>query len=302
MTKFNWINSMTKFFLVLIFAALIPETASAGIDAAINEATAPIASAIGAIVFFKIPVFGAQLPVVVLWLVIGAVFFTFRMGFVNVWGFKHAIQLVRGDYANSNDSGEVSHFQALATAVSGTVSIGNIGGVAVAVTVGGPGATFWLIMAGFLGMSTKFVECTLGIKYRTENPDGSVSGGPMYYLRKGFSECGMEGFGMFMGTFYAIGIFIGALGIGNMFQSNQAYVQLNNITNGLFDSLGWLVGIAMAAVVFAVIVGGIKSIARVTEKIVPFMAIFYCFFALIIIFMNGSAIPEAISNIFSVVY
>jgi len=221
------------------------------------------------------------------------------MGFVNVWGFKHAIQLVRGDYDNPNNSGEVSHFQALATAVSGTVSIGNIGGVAVAVTVGGPGATFWLIMAGFLGMSTKFVECTLGIKYRTENPDGSVSGGPMYYFRKGFSECGMEGFGKFMGTFYAIGIFIGALGIGNMFQSNQAYVQLNNITNGLFDSLGWLVGIAMAAVVFAVIVGGIKSIARVTEKIVPFMAIFYCFFALIIIFMNGSAIPEAISNIFS---
>ena len=221
------------------------------------------------------------------------------MGFVNVWGFKHAIQLVRGDYANSNDSGEVSHFQALATAVSGTVSIGNIGGVAVAVTVGGPGATFWLIMAGFLGMSTKFVECTLGVKYRTENPDGSVSGGPMYYLRKGFSERGMEGFGKFMGTFYAIGIFIGALGIGNMFQSNQAYVQLNNITNGLFDSLGWLVGIAMAAVVFAVIVGGIKSIVRVTEKIIPFMAIFYCFFALIVIFMNGSAIPEAISNIFS---
>ncbi len=221
------------------------------------------------------------------------------MGFVNVWGFKHAIQLVRGDYANPNDSGEVSHFQALATAVSGTVGIGNIGGVAVAVTVGGPGATFWLIMAGFLGMSTKFVECTLGVKYRTENPDGSVSGGPMYYLRKEFSERGMEGFGKFMGTFYAIGIFIGALGIGNMFQSNQAYVQLNNVTNGLFDSLGWLVGIAIAAVVFAVIVGGIKSIVRVTEKIVPFMAIFYCFFALIVIFMNGSAIPEAISNIFS---
>lgn len=299
MTKFNWINSMTKFFLALVFVALIPETASAGIDAAINDATAPIASAIGAIVFFKIPVFGAQLPLVVLWLVIGAVFFTFRMGFVNVWGFKHAIELVRGDYANPNDSGEVSHFQALATAVSGTVGIGNIGGVAVAVTVGGPGATFWLIMAGFLGMSTKFVECTLGVKYRTENPDGSVSGGPMYYLRKGFSEREMEGFGKFMGTFYAIGIFIGALGIGNMFQSNQAYVQLNNVTNGLFDGLGWLVGIAMAAVVFAVIVGGIKSIARVTEKIVPFMAIFYCVFALIVIFMNSAAIPEAISNVFS---
>lgn len=299
MTFLNSAKLAAKFFLAFALVALMPETAYAGIDAAINEATAPIAAAIGAFVFFKIPVFGAQLPLVVLWLVIGAVFFTFRMGFVNIWGFKHAIQLVRGDYANPNDSGEVSHFQALATAVSGTVGIGNIGGVAVAVTVGGPGATFWLIMAGFLGMSTKFVECTLGVKYRNENADGSVSGGPMYYLRKGFSERGMEGFGKFMGTFYAIGIFIGALGIGNMFQSNQAYVQLNNVTNGLFDGLGWLVGLAMAAVVFAVIVGGIKSIAKVTEKIVPFMAIFYCVFALIVIFMNGSAIPEAIGNIFS---
>jgi alanine or glycine:cation symporter, AGCS family len=188
----------------------------------------------------------------------------------------------------------------LATAVSGTVGIGNIGGVAVAVTVGGPGATFWLIMAGFLGMLTKFVECTLGVKYRNENPDGSVSGGPMYYLSKGFSERGMAGFGKFVGTFYAIGIFIGALGIGNMFQSNQAYVQLNNVTGGMFDGLGWLVGLVMAAIVFAVIIiGGIKSIARVTEKIVPFMAVFYCVFALIIIFMNSAAIPEAISNVFT---
>ncbi len=272
---------------------------AAGFDETINNATAPIASAIGQIVFFKIPVFGANLPVVVLWLVIGAVFFTFKMGFVSLHGFKHAIELVRGDWSDPKGSGEVSHFQALATAVSGTVGIGNIGGVAVAVTVGGPGATFWLILAGFLGMSTKFVECTLGVKYRNENPDGSVSGGPMYYLSKGFSQRGMEGFGKFVGTFYAIGIFIGALGIGNMFQSNQAYVQLNNVSGGALDGLGWLVGIIMAVVVFSVIVGGIKSIARVTEKIVPFMAVFYCVFALIVIFMNGSAIPEAIGNIFT---
>ena len=154
-------------------------------------------------------------------------------------------------------------------------------------------------MAGFLGMSTKFVECTLGVKYRTEHADGSVSGGPMYYLKKGFSERGMAGFGNAMGTFYAIGIFIGALGIGNMFQSNQAYVQLNTVTGGMFDGLGWLVGLVMAAIVFAVIVGGIKSIAAVTEKVVPFMALFYCVFALIVIFMNASALPEAIANIFS---
>ena len=194
---------------------------------------------------------------------------------------------------------QVSHFQALATAVSGTVGFGNIGGVAVAVTVGGAGATFWLIVAGFLGMSTKFVECTLGVKYRNENPDGSVSGGPMYYLRRGFEERGMPGFGRFMGTFYAIGIFIGALGIGNMFQSNQAYVQLNNVSGGALEGLGWLVGLVLAAIVFAVIIGGIKSIARVTEKIVPFMAFFYCLFAIIVILMNFTSIPAAIGNIFA---
>ena len=290
---------MLRFIIATFVVLLSLQPAFAGFDDSINTLTAPIASAIGAFVFFKIPIFDAQLPLVVLWLVIGAIFFTFKMGFVNIWGFKHAIELVRGDYANPKDSGEVSHFQALATAVSGTVGIGNIGGVAVAVTVGGPGATFWLIMAGFLGMSTKFVECTLGVKYRNENPDGSVSGGPMYYLRKGFSDRGMEGFGKFMGTFYAIGIFIGALGIGNMFQSNQAYVQLNNVTGGLFDGLGWLVGLVMAAVVFMVIIGGIKSIAKVTEKIVPFMAAFYCIFAIIVILMNGSAIPQAVGNIFT---
>ena len=290
---------MRRFFSMLALLVAPISLAQAGIDDAINSATAPIASFIGQVVFFKIPIFGAQLPVVVLWLVVGAVFFTFYMGFINLRGFKHAIQLVRGDYADPNSHGEVSHFQALATAVSGTVGIGNIGGVAVAVTVGGPGATFWLIMAGFLGMSTKFVECTLGVKYRKEFDDGHVSGGPMYYLRQGFKDRGMEGFGKFMGTFYAIGIFIGALGIGNMFQSNQAYVQLNNVSGGALDGLGWLVGLILAAVVFSVIIGGIKSIARVTEKVVPFMAVFYCLFAIIVILMNVDSLPQAIANIFT---
>lgn len=290
---------MRALWLAIMAALLWGNAAHAGIDETINDFTAPIAKVVGEIVFFKIPVFDAQLPLVVLWLVVGAVFFTFYMRFVNLRGFAHAFQLVRGDYANPNDHGEVSHFQALATAVSGTVGIGNIGGVAVAVTVGGAGATFWLIVAGFLGMSTKFVECTLGVKYRHENEDGSVSGGPMYYLRKGFAEQGKEGLGKFLGTFYAIGIFIGALGIGNMFQSNQAYVQLNNVTGGALDGYGWLVGLIMAGVVFMVIVGGIKSIAAVTEKIVPFMAVFYCLFAIIVIAMNASALPQAISNIFT---
>jgi len=275
-------------------AQLVP---AGGIDEAINAATSPIARVVSDIVFFKLEVFGAELPLVVLWLVGGALFFTLRMGFVNVWGFRHAIALVRGDYADPDDAGEVSHFQALATAVSGTVGIGNIGAVAIAVTVGGPGATLWLIVAGFLGMSTKFVECTLAVLYRNENPDGSVSGGPMYYLRRGLAERGMARFGKFIGTAYAIGIFVGALGIGNMFQSNQAYAQLNLVTGGTFEGYAWLVGLIMAAVVFAVIVGGIKSIAAVTERVVPFMAGLYCLFALIVIFMNGSAIPQAVRSV-----
>lgn len=285
--------------LAALFAIAASPSMAQGIDETINSITAPIASIVGQIVFFKIPVFGAQLPLVVLWLVIGAVFFTFYMGFISLRGFKHAIELVRGDYSNPNDAGEVSHFQALATAVSGTVGIGNIGGVAVAVTVGGAGATFWMIIAGFLGMSTKFVECTLGVKYRQENPDGSVSGGPMYFMRDGLAAQGRAGLGKFMGTFYAVGIFVGALGIGNMFQSNQAYVQLNTVAGGALDGMGWLVGLILAGVVFAVIIGGIKSIAAVTEKVVPLMAVLYCVFAIIVIIMNGAYIPAAIGNIFT---
>ena len=290
---------MNRLLTVLGLMIMMTAPAFAGIDETINAATAPIATAIGQIVFFKISIFDAKLPLVVLWLVVGAVFFTYYTGFINLKGFGHAISLVKGDYSDPNSRGEVSHFQALATAVSGTVGIGNIGGVAVAVTVGGAGATFWLIVAGFLGMSTKFVECTLGVKYRAENPDGSVSGGPMYYLTKGFEELNMAKFGRFMGVFYAIGIFIGALGIGNMFQSNQAYVQLNNVAGGALDGYGWLVGLILAGVVYAVIVGGIKSIARVTEKIVPFMAVFYCVFAIIVILLNIGHLPAAIGNIFS---
>jgi len=290
---------MSRLFMLLSLLILPIFSANAGVDEIVNNLTAPIAKFISDIVFFSIPIFGVDFPLVVLWLVVGAVFFTFYMGFINIRGFKHAIQLIRGDYSDPKSHGEVSHFQALATAVSGTVGVSNIGGVAIAVTVGGAGATFWLILAGFLGMSTKFVECTLGVKYRNEFKDGSVSGGPMYYLKKGFAERGWAGFGKFIGVFYAVGICIGALGIGNMFQSNQAYVQLNGVTGGALESLGWLVGLVMGGLVFMVIIGGIKSIVKVTEKIVPFMAIFYCLFALIVIMMNVDTLPQAVANIFT---
>jgi len=272
-----------------------------GIDEWINTAVQPLTAALSRVVFFDVSIMGVAVPLVVIWLVAGAVFFTAFFGFINFRGFRHSLRLVRGDYANPEHPGEVSHFQALATAVSGTVGIGNIGGIAVAVSVGGPGATFWMILAGLLGMSTKFVECALGTMYRRENPDGSVSGGPMYYLERGLAEHNLPRLGKFLGTFYALGIVIGCMGIGNMFQSNQAYVQFVNVTGGFenswFGDKGWLFGLVMALLVASVIIGGIKSIARVTAKIVPFMAVFYVTCALVILGMNYEALPFAISAI-----
>ncbi len=273
-----------------------------GLDAAVNAAVAPLAKWLSDFIFYKVAVFGADLPLVVLWLVIGGVWFTLRFRFINVRGFGEALRLVRGRGApGSEGAGEVSHFQALATAVSGTVGIGNIGGVAVAISLGGPGAAFWLIVAGLLGMSSKFVECTLGVVYRRENADGSVSGGPMYYLERGFAQLGWPRLGRGLGVFYAAGIVIGCLGIGNMFQSNQAFAQLVEVTGGagasFFADKGWLVGISLALGVGLVIVGGIRSIARVTAKVVPFMAVLYLAGCAVILWFNAEALPSAASAI-----
>ncbi|MDN3520350.1 alanine/glycine:cation symporter family protein [Halomonas ramblicola] len=281
---------------------MAPAARGAGVDQAVETVIAPVSQLFSSLIFFTVPLFGAELPLVVLWLMAGAVFCTFYFNFINVRGLVHAFRLVRGDYADPRDRGEVSHFQALATAVSGTVGIGNIGGVAIAVSLGGPGVLFWMVLAGFLGMSTKFVECALAAHYRRQNPDGSVSGGPMFYLARGLAERGLPRLGRFMGGFYAVGIVIGCLGIGNMFQSNQAFVQFVNVTGGAeaswFADKGWLFGLVMATLIGIVILGGIKSIARVTEKVVPFMALLYCAMALLIIGMNAEALPFAIGAIF----
>ncbi|MEO9517394.1 MAG: alanine/glycine:cation symporter family protein [Paracoccaceae bacterium] len=244
-------------------------------------------------IFMSFP--GTNFPWIVMWLVIAASVFTIYFGCVQFRFFKHAIQLVKGDYSDPNDAGEVSHFQALATALSGTVGLGNIAGVAVAVGIGGPGATFWMILAGLLGMASKFTECTLGVKYRNEYPDGSVSGGPMYYISKGFTELGLPG-GKILAVLFSIFCILGALGGGNMFQANQAHAQISGIVG---DYPGWITGIVFAAVVFAVIVGGIKSIANVTEKIVPFMGLLYVGAALIILIVNFNMIGWAFGQIFA---
>ncbi len=261
-------------------------------DQKVNEVFASVTGPFVGLIFAPIP--GTSFPWIVMWLVIAATVFTFYFGFVQFRFFKHAIGLVKGDYSDPKDAGEVSHFQALATALSGTVGLGNIAGVAVAVGIGGPGATFWMILAGLLGMASKFTECTLGVKYRNEYADGTVSGGPMYYISKGFKELGLPG-GKFLAVLFSVFCILGALGGGNMFQANQAHAQISGIVG---DYPGWITGLAFAAVVFAVIVGGIKSIARVTEKVVPFMGILYVGAALIIILANYDKIGWAIGQIF----
>jgi len=287
--------------VLAVFGSLLSQPASAnGIDATINAAMQPITDAVAGFIFFEVSVFGAQLPLIVLWLIAASTFFTFYFKFLSLRGFKHAFELLRGDFSKSDHSGELSHFQALATAVAGTVGIGNISSVAIIISLAGPGATFWLMLAGFLGMSTKFAECVVGVKYRKINPDGSISGGPMYYLEQGLKERNLAWLGKPMGYFYALAIVVGCMGIGNMFQSNQAFEQFVVVTGGdtgFFADKGWLFGGILACLVAIVIIGGIKSIARVTSRLVPFMALTYVLGSLTVIFLNADRIPWAVSAI-----
>jgi AGCS family alanine or glycine:cation symporter len=235
---------------------------------------------------------------VVVLLIGAAVWFTFYFGFINIRGFKHALDITRGKFAKPEDKGEVSQFQALTAALSGTLGLGNISLVAVAIAVGGPGATFWMIVAGLVGMSSKFIECTLGVKYRVIDAKGEVSGGPMYYLSKGLAIRNMKGLGKVLAALFAVMCIGGTLGGGNMIQANQAYAQVAQTLGA--DSVSSLTfGIIMALAVGLVIMGGIKSIARVSDKIVPFMVAVYVLFALLIIGANISHIDEAFTQIWN---
>jgi alanine or glycine:cation symporter, AGCS family len=302
---------MGRFFAILLLtltswvpAALAQDAdaaaAGGGIDEAVNAVVAPAANFVAGIVFYAIPVAGVDVPLIVIWLAAAAVFFTLYFRFINFRAFNHALALIRGDYSDPRAAGEVSHFQALATALSGTVGLGNIAGVAVAISLGGPGATVWMILMGLAGMSSKFVECTLGVKYRNDNPDGTVSGGPMYYLSKGFARRGMPGLGRFLAAFFAIMMIGGALGGGNMFQVNQAYQQVVNVTGGadsFFADKAWLFGLIVAVLTGIVIIGGIKRIASVTDKLVPLMAVIYLTAGLVVILANITHVPAAIATI-----
>ena len=237
-----------------------------------------------------------KLPIVVVWLVLGAIFFTLRMSFINIRGFFHAIQVTAGKYDNPDDPGEISHFQALSSALSATVGLGNIAGVAIAVALGGPGAIFWMICAGFLGMSSKFAECTLGQMYRTIGPDGRVMGGPVRYLEYGLKELGMGTLGKILAVLFALMCIGGSLGGGNMFQANQSYAAVAEVVP-IFADYNWLYGLMLAGVVAMVIIGGIRSIGRVAGIIVPVMCGVYVLAGIWILLVHGSEVPAAFAQI-----
>ena len=301
------------------FVALAQEK---GLDEKVNDAFMPFASWWEGFVLTSIPIGEYNIPIVLILLICGATFFTIYFKFPSISQFPLAINTVRGKYdeldhhgvektdlnvadgdmpgtiKDESKEGEVSHFQALATAVSGTVGLGNIAGVAVAIALGGPGATFWMVVCGLIGMSTKFVECTLGVKYRDVDESGTVYGGPMYYLSKGLDQMGFKVLGKILGVVFAILCVGASFGGGNAFQSNQAAVQLTTMFNLQGGATGVIIGVVLAILVGIVIIGGIKKIASVTEKIVPFMAGTYVLASLVIIFSNFQYVGAAFTMIF----
>ncbi|MCG5643439.1 alanine:cation symporter family protein [Flavobacteriaceae bacterium LSUCC0859] len=310
-------------FLVSFLLPFVALSQEKGLDEQVNDAFMPFASWWEGFVLTSIPLGEYNIPIVLILLILGATFFTVYFKFPSISKFPLAINTVRGKYdeldhhsaektelnvpdgdvpgtiKDESKEGEVSHFQALATAVSGTVGLGNIAGVAVAIAIGGPGATFWMIVCGLIGMSTKFVECTLGVKYRDVGSDGTVYGGPMYYLSRGLDQMGLKFLGKALAVVFAILCVGASFGGGNAFQSNQAAVQLTTMFNLEGGATGVIIGVVLAILVGIVIIGGIKKIASVTEKIVPFMAGIYVLASLIIIFSNISYIGDAIAMIFS---
>ncbi|UQA92435.1 alanine/glycine:cation symporter family protein [Streptomyces halobius] len=272
------------------------------VDEAVSGFFEPIAQWLGEVVFYSVPVAGTDLPLIVAWLVVAGLVFTSWFGFVQFRKFKLAVDVVRGKFDEKGSDGEVNHFQALTAAVSGTVGLGNIAGVAVAVSIGGPGATFWMILCGLLGMASKFVEVTLGVKYREVHEDGTVSGGPMHYLRKGLVDRFGEGAktaGKVLAFASAVMVLFFGLFGGNLFQANQSYTQLASVTGGGSSTYALFFGLLIAALVGLVLLGGLRSVASVTSRLVPAMAIMYILACLVVILTNVTVVPDAVGKIVS---
>jgi len=262
------------------------------VDQAINAYVAPVADWFGKVIFYSVPVAGADLPLIMVWLIMGGVVCTLAFRFVNLRGFRHSARVIRGDYSSSDHPGEASPFQALSTAVSGTVGLGSIGGVAVAISLGGPGAAFWMMIAGFLGMSTKFAEVTLAVKYRLVRPDGTVSGGAMYYVPVALQRVGLPRVGKFLAGFFCVAAVGGSLTI---FQVQQSYSQLNAVTG--FDQ-AWLFGLIVAVWIGIVLFGGVKRIVKWTDKLSPFMCLLYVVACCVVLAANYVNLPGALATIF----
>jgi alanine or glycine:cation symporter, AGCS family len=261
------------------------------VDQQINAILAPIAEWLGAVVFYTVPVAGADLPLIVAWLIIGGVVCTFAFRFVNLRGFRHSARVIRGDYSSKDHPGEASPFQALSTAVSGTVGLGSIGGVAVAVALGGPGATLWMMLAGFLGMSLKFAEVTLAVKYRRVRTDGTVTGGAMYYVPIALERRGLPRLGKFLAGFFCVAAIGGSVTI---FQVSQSYQQVQAVTG--FDQ-AFVFGLLVAAWIGIVLFGGMRRIVKWTEKLSPFMCLLYIVACLVVLGANFANIPAAFATI-----
>ncbi len=240
---------------------------------------------------------GTKIPLIIWVLVLGGIYYSFYFGWISLRGFRHSIDVIRGRYDDPNDPGEISHFQALTSALSATIGLGNIAGVAIAVSLGGPGAVFWMLLTALFGMSSKLASCTLAVMYRKIHPDGRIAGGPMYYLENGLASKGLKSLGRVFAILFAIFAIGGALGGGNMFQVNQTIEILSTVSPAVGD-YNWAFGILFALLVSLVIIGGIKRIGRVTSRIVPFMCLLYVAFSLLIILSNITQVPAMIATIF----
>ncbi len=239
-----------------------------------------------------------QLPIVVVWLVSGALFFTLRFQFINVRGFRHGVDCVRGRYSAPGEAGEISHFQALSAALSATVGLGNIAGVAFAVGIGGPGAVFWMIMGGLLGMSSKFAECSLGQRYRTIDEDGRVTGGPMVYLSQGLAELGYRRLGRGLSAAFAVMCIGASFGGGNMFQANQSFAIIRQEVPLLAAGPGQIAfGLVLVVLVALVIIGGIRRIGEVASVLVPGMCVLYMVCGILILLTHAGSVPSALGLI-----
>lgn len=291
---------MNKFLIVLVtLFASIQQAQAFNLDAFMDKNIAPVSDAVANLVFTPINVFGTDVPIIIFWILGAGLFFTFYLRGIAVWGFKHALDLLikpKKPGSDEGDAGEVSSFQALMTALSGTIGLGSIAGVAIAISMGGPGAAFWIIIGSILGMSLKFVEAALAVKYRRFNLDGSISGGPMHYMAHGLTRKKMRWLGQPLAVVFAVLCICGGITGGNMIQINQATNQFVNVTGGensILHNFHWVIGLVMAIVVGLIIIGGIKSIVKVTEKIVPLKIFVYLFSALAVIIVNFKLIPHA---------